>query len=164
MHDDKADLVRYTGDELRDIHRRIDSLKEENERQFNSLTGKLHDLEVTLARGNRFPAAAYVAAIAVVVTVIGHGAVLYSELQTAKTQATTSFELMNEHVKGIGTRQAQWSVLDEKLRQLESKVVGRTEQGWHRADHDQYAATVKAQHEAFDLRLKALENNERNKR
>ena len=146
--------------ELRDIHRRIDSLKEENERQYQSLSEKLHALEVAIARGGRFPAAAYVAAVALVITVIGHGAVIYSELQTAKAQAATSIELMSEHVKGLGQRQAQWSVMDEKLKQLESKVVGRSEQGWHRADHDQYAKMIEAQHQSMDLRLRALERKQ----
>jgi hypothetical protein len=147
--------------ELRDIHRRIDSLKEENERQFNSLTEKLHALEVAIARGGKFPAQATVAAVALVLAVIGHGAVLYSELQATKMQSATAYGLVEEHIKGLGVRQQQWAVLDERVKSLEGRVVGKSELGWHKPDHDAYAAVVEEHFRHVETRLRALEEKKR---
>ena len=171
MHDDKSDLVRYTGDELRDIHRRIDSLKEESERQFNSLTGKLHDLEVTLARGTRFPPAAWVAAFAIVLSVVGTGSVLFAELQQARITSARANLLIETHVQGASGRMEkietastavqEWSkvipLLQEKMANLETRVVGVGPNGWHRDDHNLYAEKIEAQHDAFDRRLRQVE-------
>ncbi len=84
---------RSTQAELRDLHHRIDS------RQYSSLTDKLHALEVAIARGNRFPAAAWVAAAAIVLSTIGTGSVLFSKLVAADEHASKALTLIEEHLK-----------------------------------------------------------------
>ena len=143
-------------DELRDIHRRIDDLKSENERQFNSLTDKLHGLEVAVARGGRFPVGAYGAAVAIILAV-GSGA-FYTNQQLALVghMATEAKRAIENHVTAMGpAEQTVWK-MDERLKSLESRVVGNTSEGWHRRDHDVYAEGVKAELRRLDVRIDAL--------
>ena len=165
---------RTTQAELRDLHHRIDSLKEENERQFNSLTDKLHALEVTLAKGTRFPAAGYVAAVGLALTVVGTGAVLYSELQVSKTDSAKALTLIEEHLKAapthrynverIGLQVDEWRetipLLTERMKGLEGRIVGQGPEGWHRKDHDLYAKMMDERNERIKLRLDVIEHKQ----
>jgi hypothetical protein len=142
--------------ELRDIHHRIDSLKEENERQYNSLTEKLHALEVAIATGNRFPAAAWVAAAALFLSVIGTAFVTFSKLETAATSSAKAISLIEAHMAGSSARfetiqeasafMANWNqrlpLLEERVKALEGRIVGQGPNGWHRTDHDLYARMI----------------------
>jgi hypothetical protein len=162
---------RTTQAELRDLHHRIDSLKEEGERQYASLTDKLHQLEVTLARGTRFPAAAWVAAAAIVLSTVGTGAVLYSKLVAADDHATKALSLIEEHLKAapahrynverIGQQVDEWRetvpLVAERVKALEARVVGQGPDGWHRRDHETYAAMVAEQVKALDRRVSVVE-------
>jgi peptidoglycan hydrolase CwlO-like protein len=170
VRDEDAE-VRSTQAELRDLHHRIDSLKEEGERQYASLTDKLHQLEVTLARGTRFPAAAWVASAALVLSTVGTGAVLYTKLETANASASKALSLIEEHLKAapthrynverIGNQVDEWReqipLLGERLKSLESRVVGQGPEGWHRRDHDTYAAMVATQIQALERRVQTAE-------
>lgn len=109
-------------DELRDIHRRIDALKEESERQYGDLKDKLHNLEVAIARGARFPASAWSAVAAVVISVIGTGAVLYSELQINKHNATRALTVLESHMKDADEMQRNNLVLQERIGHLEARA------------------------------------------
>jgi len=163
---------RGTQSELRDLHHRIDALKEESERHYASLTDKLHGLEVAVAHGSRFPAAAWVAASAIVLSTVGTGAVLYSELQVAKINASKSLALIEEHlqaapthrynVERIGAQVDAWRAeipaVSERLKALESRIVGQGPEGWHRRDHETYAAMVAEQVKSLDRRTGAIES------
>lgn len=144
-------------EELRDVHRRIDALKEESERHFSSLTDKLHSLEVAVASGNRFPAAAWVAAAGIALSIIGTGAVLFSKLETTGLVATQAFQAIKDHVTEMGpAEQVVWK-MDERIKSLESRIVGQGPDGWHRRDHDTYAAMVAEQIKALDRRVSTVE-------
>jgi hypothetical protein len=143
-------------DELRDIHRRIDALKEENERQFNSLTDKLHGLEVAVARGGRFPVGAYGAAVAILLAV-GSGA-FYTNQQLALLGhvATEAKRAIEHHVTAMGpAEQVVWK-MDERLKNVEARIVGNTSEGWHRRDHDVYAESIRAEIKRLDTRIDSL--------
>ena len=157
-HDDHTDLARLTGDELRDIHRKIDTLERESERQFTSLTEKLHALEVAVVRGTRFPAAAWVAAVSLGLTVVGTGGVLFAKLETTHLVASQAFTAIKEHVMEMGpAEQVVWK-LDERVKSLEGRIVGQGPDGWHRRDHEAYAEMVKAQIGALEQRAQRLED------
>lgn len=70
-----------------DIHRRLDKLDE-----------RMHSVELSIARGTRFPAPAYVGMVALLVSIIGTGGVLYSELQISKLNSTKSLALVESHL------------------------------------------------------------------
>ena len=158
-------------EELRDIHRRIDSLKEEGERNHKELTDKLHGLEVAVARGGRFPAGAWVAAAALVVSVLGTGGVLYNKLEQADEHASKALQLIEQHLQAapvhrqrVDDMSVQWDewrrvipLCEERLKNLEGKVVGKGPDGWHRTDQNLYAEMVRAQMDAMNKRLDALE-------
>jgi len=90
--------------ELRDIHHRIDALKEEAERQFNSLTEKLHALEVAIATGSRFPATAWVAATGILLTVLGTAFVTFAKLESAAVTGNKAISLIERHMEGSSER------------------------------------------------------------
>ncbi len=143
-------------DELRDIHRRIDDLKSENERQFNSLTDKLHGLEVAVARGGRFPVGAYGAAAAILLAVAGAAFHTNQQLTVVGHIAADAKQAINNHITAMGpAEQTVWK-MDERIKSLEARVVGNTSEGWHRRDHDVYAEGVKAEIKRLDARIDAL--------
>jgi hypothetical protein len=146
--------------ELRDIHHRIDALKEENERQFHSITKDLHALEVAVAKGGRFPAAAWVAAVSLGITVIGTGAMLYSKLETTYLIAKQAVEAIESHVNEMVPAQALVWQMDERIKGLEGKIVGTGPNGWHRADHDLYAKMMDERNERIKIRLDAIEKKQ----
>jgi hypothetical protein len=142
--------------ELRDIHHRIDSLKEENERQYDSLIERLHALEVAIATGNRFPATAWVAATGILLTVLGTAFVTFSKLETAAVTGNKAISLIETHMAGSSARfetiqeasafMTTWNgrlpLLEERVKVLEGRVVGQGPEGWHRRDHDLYARMI----------------------
>jgi hypothetical protein len=160
--------------ELRDIHHRIDSLKEENERQYTSLAEKLHSLELAVARGARFPAGAWVAAIGILLTVIGSGFITYHKLETAQANGVKAVALIERHMEGSGERFAairdateittEWArrlpSMEERLKALEGKVVGQGPEGWHRRDHDLYARMIDERNDRIRSRLDAIETKQ----
>jgi len=104
MREEDCRMSNPEHDELRDIHRRIDSLKEESERHYDDIREKLHGLEVAVAKGNRFPPAAWVAASAIVISIVGTGSVLYSKLETASSHSTKALSLIEKHVEAAPAR------------------------------------------------------------
>jgi len=142
--------------ELRDIHHRIDALKEEAERQFNSLTEKLHALEVAIATGSRFPATAWVAATGILLTVLGTAFVTFAKLETAAVTGNKAISLIETHMAGSSARfqtineatlfMDRWGaglpLLEERVKVLEGRIVGQGPEGWHRKDHDLYARMI----------------------
>lgn len=157
--------------ELRDIHHRIDALRDESERQFRELEKGLHSLEVAVARGNRFPASAGVAAAALLVSVLGTGAILYTKLETANANASKALLLIEQHLSGASARaeaiehatavSTEWErrlpAIDERVKSLETRIVGQGPNGWHRADHEEYAKRRDAELETLRRRLDVLE-------
>lgn len=152
--DESSTAARHN--ELRDIHHRIDALKEESERQHSSLTEKLHALEVAVVRGNRFPAAAWVAAAGIFLTIIGTGFITFNKLETAATSSAKAISLIETHMAGSSARfqsiqdatafMGEWEkrlpLLDERIKGLESRIVGQGPEGWHRRDHELYAQMI----------------------
>jgi hypothetical protein len=160
--------------ELRDIHHRIDSLKEENERQYTSLAEKLHSLELAVARGARFPAGAWVAAIGILLTVIGSGFLSYHRLETAMANGSKAVTLIERHMEGSSERFAairdttaitsEWErklpAMEQRITALEGKIVGQGPEGWHRRDHDLYARMVDERDDRIRSRLDAIETKQ----
>lgn len=128
MRDEGTDEVSAASrhNELRDIHHRIDSLKEENERQYTSLTEKLHALEVAVVRGSRFPAVVWVSAAAVVLSVFGTGAVLYGKLETTSLLAQQAVRNIETHITVSAQGETAVAKMDERVKGLESRC-GRQE-------------------------------------
>jgi hypothetical protein len=170
--DETAMAARHN--ELRDIHHRIDALKEENERQYTSLSEKLHSLELAVARGGRFPAGAWVAAIGILVTVVGSGFITYHKLETAQANGFKAVALIERHMEGSGERFAairdasaitsEWEKrlpsMDERIKALEGKVVGQGPEGWHRRDHDLYARMMDERNDRIRARLDIIEKRQ----
>lgn len=158
-------------DELRDIHKRIDSLKDEVESGNKFLTEKLHSLEVAVARGNRFPATAIVAAIALLFTLIGGFVTLYTKLEKADEHASKALALIEEHLAAAPVhRQAvtdmssvveNWKkvipLCEERVKNLEARIVGKGPDGWHRRDHEEYARGIELQIDALKSQVERLE-------
>ncbi len=178
MRDDESHPV---AEELRDVHRRIDALKEESERHYDSLTDKfagltdkLHGLEVAVARGNRFPAAAWVAATGIFLTVVGTGAVTFSKLEAAAVTGNKAITLIESHMAGSSARfetiqeasrfMADWGgrlpLIEERVKSLEGRIVGQGPEGWHRKDHDLYAKMIDERNERIKLRLDTVEKRQ----
>lgn len=167
--DEATAAIRHN--ELRDIHHRIDSLKEESERQYASLTEKLHALEVAVVRGNRFPAAAWVAAAGIFLTIIGTGFVTFNKLETAQTNGAKAIQLIEKHMEGSSARfqaiqeasstidewEKQLPILTERVKNLEGKVVGQGPEGWHRRDHDLYAQMIDERFSRVKSQLSLIE-------
>jgi hypothetical protein len=160
--------------ELRDIHHRIDSLKEENERQYNSLTEKLHALEVAIATGNRFPATAWVAAIGILLTILGTAFVTFAKLESAAVTGNKAISLIETHMAGSSARfqtiqeatvfMDRWSaglpLLEERVKVLEGRIVGQGPEGWHRKDHDLYAQMLDERFARIKTRLDMVEQRQ----
>ena len=154
--DDDEAVMAARHNELRDIHHRIDALKEEGERQYDSLTEKLHALEVAIATGSRFPATAWVAAVGILLTVLGTAFVTFSKLETAAVTGNKAISLIETHMAGSSARfqtiqeatsfMDRWGgalpMLEEWVKVLEGRVVGQGPEGWHRRDHDLYARMI----------------------
>lgn len=161
-------------EELRDIYHRIDSLKEESERQHSSLIERLHALEVAIAAGSRFPAGAWVAAAGLFLTIIGIGFGTFSKLETAAISSDKAISLIETHMAGSSARfqtiaaastfidewTARLPLLEERVKALEGKVVGQGPDGWHRRDHDLYAKMIDERNERVKVRLDAIEKNQ----
>lgn len=170
--DEKSTQRLLEHEELRDIHARIDGLKTETERNHRELTSKLHDLEVAVARGGRFPATAWVAAASLFLAVIGSGMLTFSKLEIARMDAQKAIGLIEQHMSGSSARFqtiaeasafiAEWDrklpALDERIKGLENRIVGQGAEGWHRRDHDLYARVVDAQFARIEERLKSIEH------
>ena len=153
MRDEDADETAMAArhNELRDIHHRIDALKEEGERQYSSLTEKLHALEVAVVRGGKFPPAAWVAAIGLGLTIVATGATLFAKLETTHILAQQAVDAIRGHITEMAPAENIVWTLDERVKGLESRIVGQGPNGWHRADHNLYA-------EGVDTRFKGLEH------
>ena len=174
MSQDDPDVVAARHNELRDIHHRIDSLKQESERQYDHLIERLHALEVAIATGGRFPATAWVAAAALFVTVLGSGFITYHKLETAQANGVKAITLIERHMEGSGERFAairdasavtmEWEKrlpsMDERIKALEGRIVGQGPNGWHRQDHDLYAKMMDERNERIKIRLDVIEKNQ----
>lgn len=174
MSSDDPDVVAARHNELRDIHHRIDSLKQESERQYDHLIERLHALEVAIATGNRFPATAYVAAIGILLTVLGTAFVTFSKLESAATTGAKAISLIETHMAGSSARfqtineatqfMDRWGaglpLLEGRVKALEEKIVGQGPEGWHRRDHDLYAKMIDERSERTKLRLDAVEKRQ----
>ena len=143
-------------EELRDIHRRIDMLKEEQESNHRELTSKLHNLEVAVAHGSRFPPAAGVAAAGLILSIVGTGAVLYSQLMVTQRTAEEAATAIRAHVTQMGPAERTVWTLDERVKSLESRIVGQGPNGWHRSDHESYAAAVDARFKLVEERQETI--------
>lgn len=171
MREEDCRMSNPEHDELRDIHRRIDSLKEESERHYGDIREKLHGLEVAVAKGSRFPASALVAAAAIILSTIGTGTVLYHRLEEANSNAGKALMLIERHLEQAPVHRQRvedmteavdnWKQIiplcEERLKNLEAKVVGKGPDGWHRKDHDMYAELVRVQIESLKQRIEQLE-------
>ena len=174
MSQDDPDVVAARHNELRDIHHRIDSLKQESERQYDNLIERLHALEVAIATGGRFPASAWVAAAALFLTVIGSGFVSYHKLESAQVNGQKAITLIERHMEGSSERFAsiretrmvteEWERklpgLETRVKALEERIVGQGPNGWHRADHDLYARMMDERNDRIKLRLDTLEKRQ----
>lgn len=168
-YDESAHAARHN--ELRDIHHRIDSLKEESERQYANVIDRLHAMELAIARGGRFPATAWVAAAGIFLTILGTGTMTYTKLETAAATSAKAIALIESHMSGSSARFqtiqdasdfiSHWGgrlpTMDERLKTLEGKVVGQGPEGWHRRDHDLYARLVEEQFSTLKKRLDTVE-------
>lgn len=157
MRDEDVQSQRMTSDELRDIHHRIDALKSDSERQYEALTSKLHSLEVAVARGSRFPPAAMVAALSIVLAIVGQATVLYGKLETTHHIASQALTSIVEHRDQMTDRMRAAAQLEERVKQLEGRIVGLGPNGWHRSDHEEYAKRIDLQHAVFSRRLDIVE-------
>ena len=174
MSTDDPDVVAARHNELRDIHHRIDSLKEESERQYDNLIERLHALEVAIAAGARFPAAAWLTAAALFLTVIGSGFVSYHKLETAQANSGKAISLIERHMEGSSERFAairdtsavtsEWErklpALEGRVKTLEEKIVGQGPNGWHRQDHDLYAKMIDERNDRVRSRLEIIEKKQ----
>jgi tetrahydromethanopterin S-methyltransferase subunit G len=170
--DEPSAAIRHN--ELRDIHHRIDSLKEENERQFGHLIERLHAMEVAIAAGSRFPATAWVAAAGIFLTILGTGFMTFNKLETAAVSGAKAISLIETHMAGSSARfqtiqeattfMDRWSaglpLLEERVKVLEGRVVGQGPEGWHRRDHDLYAKMIDERNDRIRSRLDTIEKKQ----
>lgn len=83
---------------------------------------------------------------------------LTSAFQGMRSAETNVASIQQEHVRirdvihEVDRRCQQNAILEERLNALSEKVVGKTDNGWHKADHEQYAQYIE---ERFK-RLEAL--------
>jgi hypothetical protein len=157
MSEEKTASRLIEHEELRDIHRRIDSLKEEGERNHKELASQLHNLEVAVARGSRFPAGALVAAVGLALTVMGSSAALYSQLQVAARIGMEARDAIRLHITDMAPAQSEVWRQAERIKALEGKIVGQGPDGWHRRDHDLYAQMMDERNNRIKSRLDMIE-------
>ena len=160
MSVDDPDVIAARHNELRDIHHRIDALKTESERQYDHLIERLHALEVAIASGGRFPAGAWVAAIALVLTILGSSAALYSQLEVASRIGMEARDAIAGHVTDMLPAQSEVWRQAERIKALEGRIVGQGPEGWHRKDHDLYAQMMDERNNRVRARLDAIEKRQ----
>ena len=174
MSSEDPDVVAARHNELRDIHHRIDALKQEGERQYDHLIERLHALEVAIASGGRFPASAWLTAAALFLTIIGSGFISYHKLETAQVNSTKAISLIERHMEGSSERFAsiretktfteEWErrlpMLEGRVKVLEERIVGQGPNGWHRNDHDLYAKMMDERNDRVKLRLDVIEKRQ----
>jgi len=149
---------RSTQVELRDIHARLDKMEQDNRSQFAHFGDKLQALEVSLARGTRFPAAAWVATAALALTVLGSGAGLYGQMLVTQRIAQEAADAIKAHIIEMGPAESLVWKMEERIKALENRIVGQGPDGWHRRDHETYARMVEAQIGAVERRLQTVEH------
>ena len=52
------------------------------------------------------------------------------------------------------------AVMDERIKALESRIVGQGPEGWHRKDHDLYAKMQDERNDRIKLRLEVIERRQ----
>jgi hypothetical protein len=50
--------------------------------------------------------------------------------------------------------------MDERIKALESRIVGQGPEGWHRKDHDLYAKMQDERNDRIKLRLEVIERRQ----
>jgi len=172
VRDEDTSFGKPASEELRDIHKRIDTLHSESESQYKTITERLHAIELRVIEGRRFPITANIGIASILVAVLGGGFVLYAEVKQSSHDSAKALTLIEDHLKLAPTHRyavdnlAKFAddardrlpKLESDVEQLKSQIVGRGPEGWHRRDHESYAETVNARLAALDQRLTAQES------
>ena len=152
--------------ELGHVYSKLEGLEKEQK----EIARGLHDVQLELARGRRFPLAMYGFLGTLTLAVAGAAFVLHAELKlnTAaveqmpelRERLTSAFNgmraaeqakasILEEHTRMRGVIHdidrrccLEMPVLSEKVKNLEGRIVGKSGEGWHRSDHDLYAQMV----------------------
>ena len=171
MRDEDTTFGKPASEELRDIHKRIDTLHSENEVQYKTITERLHAIELRVIEGRRFPITANIGIASILVVVLGGGFVIYAEVKQSSYDSGKALALIEDHLKAAPSHRYNVESLTkfaddlkDRLPHLEAdvdslkgRIVGNTAEGWHRRDHELYAEVVAARLAALDQRMTVQE-------
>lgn len=130
------------GHELVDIHRRLDRLTEQ-----------MQSLELQIARGGRFPPAAWGAFIALFLAVVGSGGTLYSELQMSRTNAGKALTLIEQHALNAPVLRETVGRMRHELDEINRRTAEGTDDRWRKRDDETRMAEL---HRYLDTQLGSL--------
>jgi hypothetical protein len=124
-------LSKPISEEIRDIHHRIDTIHTETNNQYGTITERLHAIELRLSDRPRFPNWLPASLTVIGIFLVGQtiGAVWWASSINQQVQSVTF------------VREAccvDVPVMKEQIKKLDERVVGKSQEGWHRLDHDQY--------------------------
>jgi hypothetical protein len=171
MRDEDTSFGKPASEELRDIHKRIDTLHSESESQYKTITERLHAIELRVIEGRRFPVMANIGIASILVVVLGGGFALYAEVKQSGYDSGKALALIEEHLKAAPTHRYNVESLTkfaddlkDRVPKLEAdvdllkgRIVGNSSDGWHRRDHELYAELVAARFAAIEQRMTAQE-------
>ncbi len=181
MREDDVTSNDSTRLELGHVYSKLESLEQGQKEN----TKGLHEVQLELARGRRFPLPMYGFLGSLTLAVLGATFVLYSELKL-NTAAVAEMPELRERLTSAfsGMRAAEQAksavleeqvrmrnvlgdvdrrccqempVIGEKVKNLEGRIVGNTAEGWHRRDHELYAESVRLRFENLEKRMDAQE-------
>lgn len=168
--------------ELGHVYDRLKKLEEGQGEQQKTLQAIQLKITEVAASGPRFPTWMPQVTVAILIFLMGQtGAAVwwasgintevasYAELKGRLTSAfqgmrsaeTNIAAIQQEHVRireivhEVDKRCAGTPVLAERLNALSEKVVGKTDNGWHKADHEQYAQYIEERFKRLEALISA---------
>ena len=127
--DEDVTLAKPAHEELAQVHKRIDALKEEVEQQHFTVVERLHSMELAIARGGRFPVAGWGAFATLLVAIggaVGMQVSANSELRTDIRHLSASSEralvLIEDHIRTAGPFREGVRRWEEDVKDLQAKV------------------------------------------
>lgn len=129
--------------ELGHVYERLKKLEEGQ----GEVQKTLHAVQLKLAEGPRFPN--YVPVLMASILLFLAGQVIIGLIWGGGINAEVS------NLQGTLSLCEKCPVIEERVKNLEGRVVGNTADGWRRRDHELYAEAINRRFEALEVKLGA---------
>jgi hypothetical protein len=132
--DEDVTLAKPAHEELAQVHKRIDALKEEVEQQHFTVVERLHSMELAIARGGRFPVAGWgvsatllLAIAGAVVSQVTSNSEIRTDVRHLSSISERALTLIEDHIRTAGPFREGVKRWEEDVKELQQRV-GHLEQ------------------------------------